>query len=126
VRAGRRLVGAAMAIAVAAIVCGAAASLGGLNANSLGADDAAVASCDGNGVTVAYTVVGGNVTEVTVSDIAAGCVGGQLSLTLANSSGTSIGSGGPVSVTLGSHIVVVSPQPAASAVAAIHIVITGP
>lgn len=125
VKTGRRIAGAAVAVVVVGVTWGNAAGLGGLGASSLGAGASPVVSCDGNGVTVTY-IGGGNITAVTVSDIAAGCVGGQMSLTLANTGGASIGAGGPVAVTGGSHNVPVNPQPVASSVAAIHVVIAGP
>ena len=115
-----------VAIVVASATFAAAASLGGLITHELGAGSASVTSCDGDGVTASYTVASGNVTQVTISGIAAACSGGQLRLTLANSSGTSIGTGGPVTVSATSHAVSVSPTPAAASVAGLHVVIVGP
>jgi hypothetical protein len=130
----RRLVTALfIAALVATVVFAAAATLGGISGTSLGAGSATVAACDGNGFTVTYSVSGGNVTAVTVSGIAdPGCEGGQLSLTLTNSGGTSIGSGGPLTVPTDGDVldnsmtVPVSPQPAASQVTGIHVVVEGP
>ena len=91
-----------------------------------------VAACDGDGLTVRYTVSATNVTAVTIGAIAdPGCEGGKLSVTLANGT-TSVGSGGPQTVptdgdTVGNSMTVaISPQPAAAQVNAIHVAISGP
>lgn len=102
-----------------------AASAGGLNAGDLGAGDGAVNECD-NSFTHSFTTSGGNVTSVTVADIAAGCSGGQLSVTLTNGAGAAIGAGGSVGAIASSVDVPVSPQPSAPTVAGIHIVVVGP
>lgn len=127
---------AAIVLAVsmtAATLPGVAASLGGLTGWQLGADGAVVSACDTNGFTVGYAHSAGLVTAVNVSGIAdPGCEGGQLSLTLANTSGSSVGAGGPQTVAVdgdtldNSMTVPVSPTPAAGVVSAIHVVITGP
>ncbi len=133
-RLSRNIAAAVLALSLAAaLVPGFGASLGGLTARNLGADGAVVAACDTNGFNVSYTTSAGNVTAVVVSAIAdPGCEGGQLSLRLANSSGTSIGAGGPQTIptdagTADNSITVpLSPTPAANAVAAVHIAVTGP
>ena len=125
---------AVLAICVAAAaVPGFAASIGGLTAKNLGAGSAVVPSCDANGFSVSYTTTAGLVTAVNVGGIAdPGCEGGQLSLRLANSSGTSVGAGGPSTVPTdagtvdNAMTVTVSPQPAAGVVTAVHVVVTGP
>lgn len=90
----RKLVPAIVAIAVAGTVSvAAAATLGGLNADQLGADDAAVTACDTDGIAVAYTTdyvpssKEYEVDTVDLSGIAAGCVGQTLDITVADSSG---------------------------------------
>jgi hypothetical protein len=72
------------------------------------------------------------VTSVTIAGIAdPACEGGQLSLTL-TSTGTALAAGGPQAVPTdgdpadNSMTVSVSPQPAASQVDGIHLVIEGP
>ena len=133
-RLSRKLAAAVLVTSLmAATLPGFAASLGGLTARNLGADGAVVAACDTNGFSVSYTTSGANVTAVVVSGIAdPGCEGGLLSLTLANSSGTSVGAGGPQTIptdagTVDNSITVsLSPTPAASVVAAVHVVVTGP
>jgi hypothetical protein len=133
-QAPRRIAALVLVIGVtAATLPGVAASLGGLTPRKLGADSAVVSACDSDGFSVSYTNSGGNVTSVDVSGIAdPGCEGGQLSVVLANASGTSIGAGGPTTVptdagTVDNTMTVsLSPTPAASTVAAVHVAVTGP
>ena len=74
----------------AATLPGVAATLGGLTPRKLGADSGVVSACDSDGFSVSYTNSGGTITSVDVSGIAdPGCEGGQLSVVLANASGTS-------------------------------------
>lgn len=130
----RKVAAVALAIALtAATLPAVAATLGGLTPANLGAGSATVSACDTDGVTVSYNNSGGNITSVDVSGIAdPGCEGGQLSLVLADASGASIGAGGPTTVPTdgdtvdNSMTVTLSPTPAASAVAAVHVVVTGP
>ena len=109
-----------------------AATLGGASSTRVGADNAAVTGCD-TAFTETYTTSGGNVTSVSIAGIAdPTCEGGALSVTLTDSSGVSIASGGPVTIpTDGDALdntvnVSVSPQPAAENVANLNISITGP
>jgi hypothetical protein len=119
------------AASIGAVGAGHAADLG-LSTAGLGTGSAAIAHCDSS-FTPSYTVANGRVTVVTVGGIAdPACEGGQLSVTLANSGGASIGAGGPMTVltdagtTDNSATVPISPQPAAPQVANIHISIVGP
>lgn len=98
----------------------------GLNiSGSLGAGSNAVAACDTSfGQT--YTTSAGNVTAVQVTGIAAECVGGALSVTLTNSSGTQLGSGGPTTVSGATTNVPISGSPDGDLVAGIRIAIAGP
>lgn len=129
----RRLTWASVALTtLACCTIASAATLGGATAQRLGSGDAAVTACDSDGVSVSYTISGGNVTAVTVGAIAdPGCGGAQLSLQLTRL-GASIGGGGPQAVPTdgdtadNSVAVAVSPQPAASLVAGISISIVGP
>jgi len=149
-RRRRRLVAAAVSIAVAGTVAVAsAATLGGINAASLGADQAEIASCESDGVTIrsqtafdpaadsgrgAYVVK-----QIKVSDISRSCNGQTMSVTLAGVSGASLaemsttlnasGNAGnpsnpsnqaPIEVTLP-----VASTPLAEDVARVAIVITG-
>ena len=130
----RNVAAIVLAISLAAATLpGFAASLGGLTGEKLGAGKAIVAACDTNGFTADYTTSAGNVTSVTLGGIAdPGCEGGQLSLRLANSSGTSVAASGPTLVPTdggtadNAMTMALSPTPAASVVAAIHVVVTGP
>jgi len=113
---------------VAAVIYAAAATLG-TTGTTLQSGNGAVAACQSNGFTFTHTVVGGNVTAVTVGGISAACQGGGLTLNLANSSGTSLGAG-TVAVPTGcsncSVTVPVSPQPVATSVVADALAVTGP
>lgn len=110
-----------------------AAALGGISSDRAAAGNSAIAACDGNGFVVSYTTVGGNVTAATVDDIAdPGCEGGDLSITVTNTAGDSIASGGPSTIptdgdtTPNSLTVSVSPQPAAEQVAGVNVAVVGP
>ncbi len=125
------VVGVATTI-LASSIFAAAASLGGMSGGVLAAS-AAIPSCDSTGVTTAYTTSGGNVTAVTVNELAdPGCEGGKLSVTLTNSAGESIASGGPQTIpadgdTVDNSVTVsVSPNPAAENVAGYEIPIVEP
>ena len=95
----RNLFALAAAVVVFCSVLAMAASLGGITSDGLGADGTAVASCDADGVTTSYTTsynaTAGEyvVTAVTVGGVANACDGKSIQVTLANSSGTSVGSG---------------------------------
>lgn len=85
----RTLIGVVLGVLVFSVVVASAASLGGITSSSLGADDAAVSSCDTNGVTTSYTTTytatapaGYKVGNVTVGGIADACDGQTLSVTL--------------------------------------------
>ncbi len=97
-------------LAIAGTVGASAASLGGLNSDNLGADTGVVASCDDNGIAVAYTtawdataVDPGGVTNVTVGSyvvdgitltgVAAACDGQTWDAEALDSAGASIGTG---------------------------------
>lgn len=113
-------------VALATAALGSAASLGGITARGLGAGQSIVTSCDGDGVGLTYTTSAGAVQSVTVTGVATGCSGGALSVVLADSTGASIGAGGPVTVTDTDVSVALNPKPSASSVAAAHVSIIGP
>jgi hypothetical protein len=111
----------------------AAATLGSVSGPALSAGDGAIAACDADGFTTAYTTASGNVTAVTVGGIAdPGCEGASLSVTVTDATGASIASGGPQTIPVdgdaidGVVSVSVSPNPPAEAPTAIEIVIAGP
>lgn len=119
--------------AVVALGWSAAAFAAGfpLVVSTVGAGSAAVAHCDLDGFTISYTTSAGNVTKATVGGIKEpSCAGGSLQLVLTDSSGASIGSGGPATVPAmadpGTLTVSLSPQPYAGAVAGYQVVISGP
>jgi hypothetical protein len=96
----KRLVvaGAAAFVAFGAVVAS-AAGLGGITSGSVGADTTVVASCDTDGVAVAYTTTydatsrAYQVTGVTVSGVADGCSTQNLAVTLSNNAGTALANG---------------------------------
>jgi hypothetical protein len=86
------MLGILLAIAVMCAACGAAATLA-LGSKALSAGNAAVTSCGVSSLSSIRSVDnGGNVTAVVVSGVPAACAGETLSLTLADSSGGSLGS----------------------------------
>src|SRR5687768_14811812 len=101
---------------VVASTFAAAASLGGLGSQELGAGAALVSSCDGDGVGLQYATSSGTVTAVTVTGVAAACAGGSLRVVLADGAGGGIGAGGPVVVAGASVGVPLAPQPLAASV----------
>lgn len=118
-------------LVVFATVFAMAASLGGITSGTVGADTTTVAACDSNGVTAAYTVAWDatdkryEITTVTVGGVADTCDGLTLSVTLADSAGTQIGSGSvaiPTSAAT-SFGVSMAPQPSANATVGIHVAI---
>jgi uncharacterized membrane-anchored protein len=108
-----------------------AASLGGITSNKLGADDAAVASCDTDGVTTAYTSSWDTtdkryeVSSVTVSNVSDTCDGQTLQVTVADSSNVQLGEGTlaiPTSAAT-SHTVTLSSAASSELAANVHVTI---
>jgi hypothetical protein len=135
-RRHRRGILLALLIGLAAfgLVGAAAASLGGLGGQKLGADDTVVASCDTDGVTLAYTTAYDatsgvyRVSAVTVSGINTACNTENMSVTLKDSTGASLGTGTAVvnvSVAPFSQTVTIAPTAAAKSVVGAAVVITG-
>jgi hypothetical protein len=86
------MLGFALVIAALFAACGAAATLA-LGSKTLSAGNASVTSCGVSSLSSIRSVDnGGNITAVVVSGVPAACAGETLSLTLADSSGTSLGS----------------------------------
>ena len=94
--------------------------------SAVGTGSGAVSACDTDGFTISYTTASGNVTQAVVGGIAAACAGGSLQLTLTDSSGASIGSGGPVTVAGTTATVPLATQPYAGSVAGFQVAISGP
>ena len=137
-RSRRTLLAILGGVAAFAIVIGSAATLGGIDSTSLGADDTLVASCDTDGVTSAYTsaydatISGGGyeVASVTIGGIDDGCDGQSMSITLVNAAGTSLGQitqSVPVLAATYTNVVSVLTQQTRwpRNVEGIHVVITG-
>lgn len=129
----RRVIAWSLVVTTLASSCLASASaLGGIS-GGVGAGDAPITGCDADGFSVAYATQGGNVESVTVSGIAdPGCEGGALSVTVTNSAGDSIASGGPGAIGVdgdtanNSATVAVSPNPPAEQVSGHHVSVVGP
>jgi hypothetical protein len=135
-RRRRRGVLFALLIGLAAfgLVGAAAATLGGIGGQKLGADDTVVASCDTDGVTLAYTTTYDStsgtykVTAVTVSGINTACNTENMSVTLKDSTGASLGTGTAVvnvSASPFAQSVTIAPTAAAKSVVGASVVISG-
>jgi len=95
----RTLFATLVALACFGSVYALASSLGGVTSAKVGADNVAVASCDSDGVTSAYTTAWDatdkryEVTAVTIGGVADTCDGQTLSVSLTDSAGVQIGTG---------------------------------
>jgi hypothetical protein len=121
----------AAGIAIASTI--ALAATFGLTSAALGAGEASVSRCDTDGFTITYTVTVSLITSVTVAGLAdPGCEGGSLTVTLTDSSGASVGSGGPTTVPTdgdtspNSMTLSVAPTPVETTVVGIHASLDGP
>lgn len=100
------------------IAAASAASLGGLTADGVGAENGAVAACDTDGVTISYTTAYDataglyKVSAVSVAGIAVGCNGKTLSVTLYDNANASLGAG---SATIAGTTQAVTMSPTANA-----------
>lgn len=125
----KKLTAIVLAVLAFSMVAASAASLGGINSADLGADTALIATCDGDGITaeftVAYNATAGEyeTSAVDISGIAAGCAGKDISVTLLDGLGASLGSAGPSLVGGTTHTAAISAS--AEAVAEIAVVIEG-
>jgi anti-sigma-K factor RskA len=129
----RKLFAVIAALLVSGAVVAMAASLGGITSDNLGADSAAVATCDSDGVSTSYTTAYDatdgryEVSAVVVSGVANACDGKAIAVTLANGAGTSVGSGSTtVPVDGAATVVTVTLSAAASAedAANVHVLIS--
>ena len=124
---------ATTAVAVLLVVVGATqtwAAVEHVTAVQIGAQTATVGRCDPTPANWIYgswvTTPAGNVTGVTVSNLAAGCNGGVAKLTLLNSSGAVVGSGG-ASVSGGNFTVTaITGSPALDTIAKAAVLVSGP
>lgn len=123
----------AVAVAALSASLASAATLGGASSTGVGAGNVSISACDTDGFSVTYTTTAGNVSAVTVGDIAdPGCEGAETYTTVTNNTGDKITSGGPQTVPTDADTspnavtVALSPQPVAEDVAGIQIVLAGP
>jgi uncharacterized membrane-anchored protein len=95
----RKIIATLVAFVVFCSVYAMAASLGGVTSNAVGADDVAVAACDSDGISSAYTTAWDatdkryEVTAVTVSGVDDACDGQTLSVSLTDTAGVQLGTG---------------------------------
>jgi hypothetical protein len=128
----RRIILAVLAgVTASAMAFAMAASLGGITSGQLGADSAAIASCDTDGVTTSYTTAYDStdqryeVSSVTVAGVNDACDGKTMKVTLSATGGGSLGEATmaiPTSAAT-SHTVTFSSTPSASASVMVHVVI---
>jgi hypothetical protein len=118
----RTIIAAVAGLRVFGGVLASASSLGGVTSKGLGPSTSVVGSCDTDGVTLGYTTAFEaatgtyRVSAVTVSGMAAPCVGPNLAVSPKNTAGTVSVSTTPTAVTGTSQTVPVSPTYDAAAV----------
>ena len=129
----RKTLAIVSAVAAFAAVSASAAGLGGLTGTSLGADTTIVASCDTDGITVAYTTTYNAATSqyvvsgVNLTNVNAACNLKAANLTLSDAGNASIGSGSVASlaVAAGAATIPLSTNAPAKTVTGISLVISG-
>jgi hypothetical protein len=105
----RYIAGTAALFVVLAVASGFASSLND-SSKTVGANTAAVASCDPDGVTVTNNLTGPNIVSVTVAGVASPCANQTIRVTVNNgqanssASGTVPPGGGSMTLTLGASI----------------------
>lgn len=125
-----KLAAAGLGLAAFGAVVASAASLGGLTSQSIGGDTAVVASCDSDGVSIAYdstysaTLGAYEVSSVTVSGIDAACTGETIKVTVHDGSNVALGAGS-IAVAGTSQAVSISAGADTSAVTGTAVVISG-
>jgi hypothetical protein len=123
----KKLTAIVLAVLAFSMIAASAATLGGINTSSLGAETDIVVSCDPDGIDVDFTVAlsGGEykTSAVNISGIAAACAGQDISVTLLDGTGASLGSAGPSAVAATTHSASITAS--ASAVKGIAVVIEG-
>jgi hypothetical protein len=101
-------------LAAFGILTASAASLGGLTSSSLGADQTVVASCDSNGIAMAYTTTydapsnSYKTTAVTISNVDASCATKSYKLTMSDGAASLNETSGTVTLTAGSQTITLS------------------
>lgn len=129
----RILLAAGAGLLAVGAVSASAASLGGITGKSVGVDDEIVASCDTDGINVAYTygynATSGkyDVTGVDLTGVNAACNGMAYSLTLADNTNAALGSAltGTLTVASGAASVPVTSGRNGESVSRIALIITG-
>ena len=129
----RTLIAGGLALSIGGgIIVASAATLGGLTADNLGADNTLLDSCNDGGLSIAY----GNtydptgqqfvVANAVISSIDPGCVGQVMNVQLTGTDGTALSASTPLTLTNAVSQTVTFSAPAASeAVEGAAIVITG-
>lgn len=139
----KKLVAVGFGLAAFGTTVASAATLGGVTSQSVGSDTAVVASCDTDGVSIAYintysaTLGAYEVSGVTVSEIDGACAGQAIEVTVFDASNVALASGSITvwgsenraaredSLTSGEQTVPISAGALSSAVAGAAVVISG-
>jgi hypothetical protein len=128
----RTVIAAVAGLVVFGAALASASSLGGVNSRALGSGATVVASCDTDGVALAYTTAYDaptgtyRVSGVTVSGIAASCTGQNIQVSLRNAAGTSSVSTASAAVAGTSATLAVSPTFDAALVDSASVLIVQP
>jgi len=124
------LTGASALFAGAAVVAAAAATLGGLDVEKLGAQDAPVVSCETDGVTVEFdtgyhAAHGYEVTGVLLDGISTACMGQEVFVTLSGVGGVPLWEGSePLAVDQTTASFVIGDHVGAAEVAGVSVMLT--
>ncbi|MFZ9628208.1 MAG: hypothetical protein ACO3C1_02535 [Ilumatobacteraceae bacterium] len=129
----RALLAGGVALSVGGgIIAASAATLGGLNSNSLGADNTSLSSCDTDGVSIAYTNTYDasgqrfQVAHAVISGINSACADKVISVELTGASGTALALSTPVTLTSsGSQTVEFSVPAVSEDITGAAVVVTG-
>ena len=121
-----------LAAVLGSLVGASATGVGGINANSLGADRQAITPCDSDGVDSTYVntwdpaISAYRTTSVTVFNIATTCATKLLQNTFANATGTSLAtSSGTVTATSQTYTYALASAPRTDQIAMVALVISG-
>jgi hypothetical protein len=126
-----KFVAVGVAIGAFAVLTAAAASLGGLSSNSLGAGQTVVSPCDSDGIALAYLNVYDGITNsykttaVTLNGVAAACAGQTYKLTLSDGTNSLGENTGIVTLLSGSQTVTLATPIDTKSVLKAALVITG-
>ena len=118
-------------LAAFGILTASAASLGGLTSSSLGADQTVIASCDTDGINMAYstaydaTTNAYKTTAVTISNVNAACANKTYKLTMSDGTVSLNETSGTVTLTAGSQTIALSASVDSKSVTKTALVITG-